>query len=172
MAKLIGEIDIIVSLAIASVSATSTYVRPKMLDKGNWPKRWCKHDTDWPLNPLLGSGKLCLKGLRHPCVEARQEFIANDASFEEKNHTFFIVTGPNMGGKSTYIRSIGVAVVMAQMGCFVPAEYAEISIVDGIYTRIGASDDVIGGNSTFMVEMIETAEILKVGVKVQQRLNY
>ncbi len=101
---------------------------------------------------------------RHPVVEAmipRGEFIANDTLLDFKKNNFLIVTGPNMAGKSTYMRQVALITLIAQLGCFVPAVSADIGIADRIFTRIGASDDLSGGKSTFMVEMTEVANILK-----------
>lgn len=101
---------------------------------------------------------------RHPVVEkmlSSTPFVPNDTCLDTDENMVAIITGPNMAGKSTYMRQTALIVLMAQMGCFVPAEYARVGIVDGIYTRIGASDDLTAGQSTFMVEMKEMAEILK-----------
>ena len=101
-----------------------------------------------------------IQGLRHPLVEMRQsEYVANDVALSPAANGM-IITGPNMGGKSTYMRSVGVAVVLAQAGCFVPAESAEISLRDAILCRVGATDYLSQGVSTFMVEMLESASIL------------
>ena len=100
---------------------------------------------------------------RHPIVETNlknESFVPNDAYLDEKNDRTLIITGPNMAGKSTYMRQIALITIMAHIGCFVPASSAEISIVDRIFTRIGASDDLNSGQSTFMVEMVEVANIL------------
>jgi len=101
---------------------------------------------------------------RHPVVEAtlqgRETFVPNDVVLGKQNGSLMIITGPNMAGKSTYIRQVAVITLMAHMGSFVPAKSARIGLVDGIFTRIGASDDLAGGKSTFMVEMSETANIL------------
>ncbi len=110
------------------------------------------------------SGKLYLKDSRHPVVEALLKdapFVPNDVDMDMADNRVAIITGPNMAGKSTYMRQIAITVIMAQIGCFVPARVAEIGIVDGIYTRVGASDDLSAGQSTFMLEMTEVADILK-----------
>ena len=88
-------------------------------------------------------------------------FVPNDVLLDKGENRVAIITGPNMAGKSTYMRQIALIVIMAQIGCFVPASYAEIGIVDSIFTRVGASDDLASGQSTFMVEMTEVAEIIK-----------
>ena len=101
---------------------------------------------------------------RHPVVEAalkKEGFVPNDCFLDLQNNRLLIITGPNMAGKSTYIRQVALIVLLAQMGSFVPASKAKIGVVDKIFTRIGASDSLIRGQSTFMVEMMETAEILK-----------
>lgn len=100
---------------------------------------------------------------RHPVIEALnqcEKFIPNDSLLDNQDNRLLIITGPNMAGKSTYIRQVALIVIMAQIGCFVPAQAAHIGIVDKVFTRIGASDDLARGQSTFMVEMTETANIL------------
>lgn len=100
-----------------------------------------------------------LEGVRHPVVERSVDsYVPNDASFDEAE--FAVVTGPNMSGKSTYMRSVALVSVLAQVGSFVPADEAHLEVVDRVFTRVGASDDIAGGRSTFMVEMVELAEIL------------
>ncbi|MDE5556481.1 MAG: DNA mismatch repair protein MutS [Ruminococcus sp.] len=109
-------------------------------------------------------GSIDIKAGRHPVVELMLEdemFIPNDIYMDNKNNRMSIITGPNMSGKSTYMRQTALIVLMAQIGSFVPANSAKISIVDKIFTRIGASDDLTAGQSTFMVEMSEVADILK-----------
>lgn len=104
-----------------------------------------------------------IKEGRHPVVEKMlggQSFIANDVYLDEKAAQMMLLTGPNMAGKSTYMRQVALIVLMAQIGSFVPAEYAKIGAVDRIFTRVGASDDLASGQSTFMVEMMEVANIL------------
>ncbi len=111
---------------------------------------------------LVDQAGVTIKAGRHPVVENQTEtpFIANDTVVDAEHH-MLIVTGPNMGGKSTYMRQTALVVLLAHTGCFVPAESAEIGPVDRIFTRIGASDDLAGGRSTFMVEMTEMAYILR-----------
>ena len=138
------------ALAIAQVDVLSTfseralsnnYARPSMTDDG----RIKIHDG------------------RHPVVEQMpnaERFVPNDTVLDRETHQLIIITGPNMAGKSTYIRQVALITIMAHMGCFVPAASAEIGIVDRVFTRVGASDDLARGRSTFMVEMQETANIL------------
>ncbi|EDW27406.1 GL21272 [Drosophila persimilis] len=139
----LAQLDCLVSFAIAARSAPTPYVRPNMLAEG--------------------AGKLVLTDVRHPCLELQEHvsFIANSVSFKKDKCNMFIITGPNMGGKSTYIRSVGTAVLMAHVGAFVPCGMATISMVDSILGRVGASDNIIKGLSTFMVEMIETSGIIR-----------
>ncbi|MDR1002172.1 MAG: DNA mismatch repair protein MutS [Oscillospiraceae bacterium] len=113
------------------------------------------------------SGKILLKNSRHPVVESliNSSFVPNDVLLDQKDNRVNIITGPNMAGKSTYMRQVALIVYMAQLGCFVPSESAEIGIVDSIFTRVGASDDLASGQSTFMVEMNEVAYILKNATK-------
>ncbi len=110
------------------------------------------------------SGEIAITDGRHPVVEQvlkNSLFVPNDAHLNTTDHRVAIITGPNMAGKSTYMRQVALIVLMAQMGCYVPAKAARIGVVDQIFTRIGASDDLAAGQSTFMVEMTEVAEILK-----------
>jgi len=132
LAETIAEIDALQSLA--AVSAERRYRRPTITDGYD----------------------LTIEAGRHPVVEAllgSEPFIANDTVLSEQDCRMMLITGPNMAGKSTYMRQVAYILIMAQIGCFVPAERAVIPIVDRIFTRIGAADDVIGGQSTFMVEM-------------------
>ncbi len=108
--------------------------------------------------------RIYIKNGRHPVVEkmiGHGNFVPNDTELDNNQNRVLIITGPNMAGKSTYMRQVALIVIMAQMGCFVPAEEAQIGIVDKIFSRIGASDDISSGQSTFMVEMSEVANILK-----------
>ncbi|WP_443661011.1 DNA mismatch repair protein MutS [Clostridium sp.] len=139
-AKLISEIDCLSSLA--TIALENNYTRPKINKKGI-------------LNIIGG---------RHPVVEKMMPtntFIENDTYMDEKDNQLLLITGPNMAGKSTYMRQVALITIMAQMGSFVPCMSADISICDKIFTRIGASDDLAAGKSTFMVEMWEVSNILK-----------
>ena len=109
-------------------------------------------------------GTIEIKDGRHPVVELMQEsevFVPNDTYLDLTSNRMAVITGPNMSGKSTYMRQVALITLMAQIGSFVPAKYARISVVDQIFTRIGASDDLTAGQSTFMVEMSEVADIVK-----------
>jgi DNA mismatch repair protein MutS len=111
---------------------------------------------------LVEDGELRIVAGRHPVVEITQReepFVPNDACFNEEE-SILLITGPNMAGKSTYLRQVALIVLMAQIGSFVPADEAEIALVDRIFTRIGAQDEISAGQSTFMVEMVETANLL------------
>ncbi|MBQ3230664.1 MAG: DNA mismatch repair protein MutS, partial [Clostridia bacterium] len=110
------------------------------------------------------SDKIVLKNSRHPVVERFLEgsyFVPNDCALDNGANRMLLITGPNMAGKSTYMRQVALCVILAQAGCFVPASEARIGIVDRVFTRVGASDDLASGNSTFMLEMNEVADILK-----------
>nr|WP_177298327.1 DNA mismatch repair protein MutS [uncultured Blautia sp.] len=139
-AKAVAALDVFASLAL--VAQRNNYVRPKINE----------------------NGVLDIKDGRHPVVEQMIEndmFIANDTYLDNQKKRISIITGPNMAGKSTYMRQTALIVLMAQIGSFVPAEKANIGIVDRIFTRVGASDDLASGQSTFMVEMTEVANILR-----------
>ncbi len=114
--------------------------------------------------PLVNmDGTIRISSGRHPVVEQviKTPFVSNDTYLNMQDDRCAIITGPNMAGKSTYMRQVAIIVLMAQIGCFVPAQSAEIGLVDAIFTRVGASDDLASGQSTFMVEMTEVADILK-----------
>ena len=100
-----------------------------------------------------------IEGGRHPVVEAQTKFMANDCNLS-KAQNCWLLTGPNMAGKSTFLRQNALITILAQIGCYVPAKSAHIGCVDRIFSRVGASDNLAQGQSTFMVEMVETATIL------------
>lgn len=138
--RLIAGLDCHLSLAVAALE--NNYVRPQ----------------------ISGGDGIKIEAGRHPVVEKNlphgEDFIANDVSLNLDDEQIWIITGPNMSGKSTFIRQVGLIVLMAQIGSFVPAASAEVGIVDRIFTRVGASDNLARGESTFLVEMNETANIL------------
>lgn len=134
LAELIATVDVYQSLA--HVSSANRFTKPEISDEY----------------------ELLIEQGRHPVVEAVLEngvFIANETRLSKEDGSILLITGPNMAGKSTYMRQVAMIVLMAQIGCFVPAKSARIPIVDRIFTRIGAADDLIGGQSTFMVEMMD-----------------
>ncbi len=129
---------------------------------------WVSAKNDYTRPVINMSGRLYLKDSRHPVVEAllkNAPFVPNDVDMDMNDNRVAIITGPNMAGKSTYMRQIAIICVMAQVGCFVPAAQAELGVVDHIFTRVGASDDLAAGQSTFMIEMTEVADILKNATK-------
>lgn len=140
----IASIDALASLA--TVALNNNYVKPD----------------------IAIDGIIDIRNGRHPVVELMLEnelFVPNNAYLDNTDNRMIILTGPNMSGKSTYMRQIALIVLMAQMGSFVPADYAKISVVDQIFTRVGASDDLSAGQSTFMVEMSEVADVIKHATK-------
>ena len=117
---------------------------------------------------VTAGGELIIKDGRHPVVEKMLKnsiFVPNDTTLDTADNRELIITGPNMAGKSTYMRQVALITLMAQVGSFVPAKYAKIGVVDKIFTRVGASDDIAQGQSTFMLEMVEVANILKNATK-------
>jgi len=146
-AAAIAELD--VTAALADVAAENRFVRPSFSESGEVSK----------------SGEMKIFGSRHPVIEQlmerdAQRFVANDIYFHPESQFISVITGPNMGGKSTYLRQTALLVILAQTGSFVPAESALLPVVDRVFTRIGATDNLARGRSTFMVEMTETAVIL------------
>jgi DNA mismatch repair protein MutS len=140
LAERVAELDVLQSFA--QVAQRQGYVRPK----------------------VNAGDRLYIKNGRHPVVEAvspAESFVANDAELDAGRRQILLITGPNMAGKSTYMRQVALIAILAQIGSFVPADEAEVGIIDRIFTRIGAADDLIGGRSTFMVEMSETCQALK-----------
>lgn len=139
-AQALAALDALMSFA--AVSVANKYVKPQINEKIN---------------------RICIEDGRHPVVEEiidKGAYVPNDTLLDDTDNRTMIITGPNMAGKSTYMRQVAIIVLMAHIGCFVPAKSAQISLTDRIFTRIGASDDLSGGQSTFMVEMIEVATIL------------
>ncbi len=139
-ARIISDIDCLCSLA--TVALENNYIKPNINAKD----------------------EILIQEGRHPVVEKvipKGEFISNDSLIDTKENQLILITGPNMAGKSTYMRQVALITLMAQIGSFVPAKKANISICDKIFTRIGASDDLAAGKSTFMVEMWEVSNILK-----------
>ncbi len=125
----------------------------------SWAETAARRDYCRPV--VDESGDLSIVAGRHPVLERTEpDFVPNDCELDPLNRAFAVITGPNMSGKSTYLRQVALITVMAQMGCFVPARSARIGRVDRIFTRIGAADDLTRGRSTFMVEMTEVADIL------------
>lgn len=137
-AATIGMLDVLANFA--EVAANNNYIRPG----------------------ITNDCKLLIRDGRHPVVESavRGGFVPNDTDMDCQNNQFMLITGPNMAGKSTYMRQIAMIVIMAQAGSFVPVSHASIGIVDRVFTRVGAFDDLASGQSTFMVEMVELANIL------------
>lgn len=142
LGQLLSVTDVFVSFAVASVAAPIPYVKPVIEEDGQ---------------------RLELVQVRHPCLEQMENmsYISNDIKFRKDDSVFHVLTGPNLGGKSTYLRSVALSVLMAQVGCFVPCQSAILSPVDKILVRIGAGDSQLKGISTFMAEMLEAAKILR-----------
>ena len=142
IAKILGEVDAIISLS--TIADDYSLVRPTLNENNS-------------IEIIEG---------RHPVVErvSSKEYVPNDCKMDNKTHTL-LITGPNMSGKSTYMRQLAIIIIMAQMGSFIPAKSAKLPIIDKIFTRIGASDDLVSGESTFMVEMLEAQNAIKNATK-------
>ncbi|KAJ2714360.1 MutS protein 1, partial [Coemansia spiralis] len=145
--RVLADIDVAISMAVVAI--TRQYTRPRLTASAA---------TDSPAAHTIAGG-------RHPVIEtqllaAGRQFVSNDCSFSAADSRVLLLTGPNMGGKSTYLRQIALTSILAQMGSFVPADSARLDIADAIYSRIGARDNLALDQSTFMVEMVETAQIL------------
>lgn len=139
ISKEVAKIDCLINFS--EIAVAENYIKPKIID----------------------SGDIKITKNRHPVVEMllpNKEFVPNDVYLNNKEHQLIIITGPNMAGKSVYIRQVAITMLLAQIGCYIPAQTAEISLVDHIFVRSGASDMITSGLSTFMVEMVETASIL------------
>ncbi|MDE6691093.1 MAG: DNA mismatch repair protein MutS, partial [Clostridia bacterium] len=136
----VARLDVLT--AFAEISKNNNYVRPQIVE------------SDKPM---------IIKDGRHPVVEviSKEKFVANDTLLDVGDNRTMIITGPNMAGKSTYMRQNAIIAIMAHLGCFVPAKSAQIPLIDRVFTRVGASDNLIFDQSTFMVEMIEVASILQ-----------
>ena len=140
VAKIISQIDVLSNLS--EISVENNYTCPTFTKEN----------------------KIDIKAGRHPVIEKSMpfgKFIPNDIDLSNDKRQILVITGPNMSGKSTYIRQVAMLTLMAQIGCFIPAEKAEIGLVDQLFTRAGLSDDIGAGRSTFMVEMVETANVLR-----------
>ena len=137
VSKGIAELDVL--LAFSYIALTNDYVKPE----------------------LNSSTKLDMKGVRHPVIENfSEEYVPNDILLDKESQRLLIITGPNFSGKSSLLRAVALNVIMAQIGCFIPCNSAKIGIIDRIFTRIGASDNLIAGQSTFMVEMLDAANLV------------
>jgi len=153
IALCVAQIDVLLSLA--SVAVSENYVRPEIEQGLGTREQGSGARGQGPEGLIITEG-------RHPVAErtiGRHKFVPNDTKMDEKS-SFLLITGPNMAGKSTYMKQVALIILMAQMGSFVPARSARVPIVDRIFTRVGALDDLYAGQSTFMVEMLETSNIL------------
>ncbi|KAF7456761.1 putative DNA mismatch repair protein MSH2 [Cryptosporidium felis] len=164
LAGILGSIDVLLSFSMTSLCAPIPFVRPSVVSGE------CTFPENEPL-PKEGAGscgcRFFCKDLRHPLIEAQGnvsssgQFVANDVDLHRHGNLLSIITGPNMGGKSTYIRQIAICCLLAQIGCFVPAREAQVPVMDQLMCRVGASDAQVLGISTFLAEMIEASAILR-----------
>src|SRR5258708_7617758 len=158
----LAEVDVLASLAF--IAQNRGYCRPKF-------EATTAAMPAVDSNEINGTGELEIIEGRHPVLEqleltgSNDRFVPNDLYLNSSSHSILLITGPNMGGKSTYLRQTALTVIMAQMGGFVPARSTRLPVVDRIFTRIGASDNLARGRSTFMVEMTETAAILNTATR-------